>query len=118
MRGVVKWFDEQRGYGFIEPDGAGDDVFVHYSEILDKGFKTLEEGQRVEFSVEKGSKGPKAVGVHKLEGKPDKKTRSDQPGDKKTLLDAAEALEEPFNVPAGKRLQLAGSLKEMSRGLR
>ena len=64
--GTVKWFNESKGYGFIERDGA-DDVFVHYSAIQSAGFKTLHEGQQVEFSVEQGRKGLQAVNVQPLE---------------------------------------------------
>lgn len=68
-RGRVKWFDDEKGFGFIEQN-VGDDLFVHYSEIQEDGFKTLEEGDEVEFSIEEGSdddEGPKAVEVRKLE---------------------------------------------------
>lgn len=61
--GTVKWFSNAKGYGFISRD-SGEDVFVHYSAISgDTGFRTLEEGQRVEFSVEQGPKGPRATQV-------------------------------------------------------
>ncbi|OQY25537.1 MAG: cold-shock protein [Anaerolineaceae bacterium 4572_32.1] len=60
--GTVKWFNASKGYGFISREGA-DDVFVHYSALLMEGFKTLDEGQRVEFSVEEGPKGPQAANV-------------------------------------------------------
>lgn len=60
--GTVKWFNSGKGYGFIERE-EGDDVFVHYSAILGDGFRNLDEGQRVEFSVEQGQKGPQATGV-------------------------------------------------------
>ncbi len=60
--GVVKWFSEKKGYGFIEQED-GTDVFVHYSGITGSGFKTLNEGDRVTFEVEKGKKGPAAVNV-------------------------------------------------------
>ncbi len=60
--GTVKWFNASKGYGFISRDGA-DDVFVHYSAIQSDGFKNLEEGQQVEFSVEQGQKGLQAVNV-------------------------------------------------------
>ena len=60
--GTVKWFNGSKGYGFISREGA-DDVFVHYSAILVEGFKTLDEGQRVEFSVERGPKGLQAAKV-------------------------------------------------------
>lgn len=60
--GKVKWFNETKGFGFIEQD-SGEDVFVHYSSITGDGFKTLKEGQRVEFDVTKGPKGLKAENV-------------------------------------------------------
>lgn len=60
--GTVKWFNSGKGYGFIERE-EGDDVFVHFSAILGDGFRNLEEGQKVEFSVEQGPKGPQATGV-------------------------------------------------------
>jgi CspA family cold shock protein len=65
-QGVVKWFNEAKGFGFIQRDGA-EDVFVHYTAIQVPGFKTLQEGQRVEFSVEQGRKGLQAVEVQPLE---------------------------------------------------
>lgn len=64
--GTVKWFNDAKGYGFIAREGA-DDVFVHYSAIRSPGFKSLEEGQRVEFTVEEGRKGLQAVDVDPLE---------------------------------------------------
>jgi len=60
--GKVKWFNEKKGFGFIESDEGGD-VFVHYSAIQGAGFRTLYEGQRLSFEVEKGNKGPSAVNV-------------------------------------------------------
>jgi len=63
--GTVKWFNAEKGYGFIEVEG-GDDVFVHYSAITGDGFKTLDEGQRVQFNVVTGSRGPQAENVVKL----------------------------------------------------
>jgi len=66
-RGKVKWFNEQKGYGFIEQD-TGTDVFVHYSAIQGAGFKTLAEGDEVEFDVTQGPKGPKAENVRRPEG--------------------------------------------------
>ncbi len=60
--GTVKWFNSTKGFGFIEVEN-GEDVFVHYSEIKATGFRTLEEGQRVEFTVVKGQKGPQAQNV-------------------------------------------------------
>ena len=67
MRGKVKWFNNQKGYGFItREDGAGD-VFVHYSAVQGSGFKTLVEGDSVEFEVIDSDKGPKASNVNKVE---------------------------------------------------
>lgn len=63
--GKVKWFDAQKGYGFIERED-GDDVFVHFSAIEEEGFKTLEEGQEVEFEIVEGNRGPQASKVVKL----------------------------------------------------
>lgn len=65
-RGSVKWFDAQKGFGFIErPDGS--DIFVHYSDIDGTGFRTLTEGQEVEFQVTQSPKGPQAVNVQRLD---------------------------------------------------
>jgi len=61
--GTVKWFNDQKGYGFITPDEGGKDVFVHHSSIVGDGFKTLAEGARVEFEVAQGQKGPEAKNV-------------------------------------------------------
>lgn len=63
--GTVKWFNPEKGFGFIEVEG-GDDVFVHFSAIVGDGFKTLDEGQRVEFNVVQGNRGPQAENVVKL----------------------------------------------------
>ena len=59
-QGTVKWFNSEKGFGFIAQDNGGADVFVHYSEIQGQGFRTLEENQRVEFEVGQGTKGPQA----------------------------------------------------------
>jgi CspA family cold shock protein len=61
--GVVKWFNNAKGYGFITPDGDSKDVFVHFSQIAGDGYKSLNEGQRVEFEVREGDKGPEATDV-------------------------------------------------------
>ena len=63
--GTVKWFNADKGYGFITADSC-DEVFVHFSEIQGDGFRTLEEGQKVEFEVTQGDRGPQASGVQKL----------------------------------------------------
>ncbi|AID89498.1 transcription antiterminator/RNA stability regulator CspE [Klebsiella michiganensis] len=63
MTGLVKWFNESKGFGFITPDNGSKDVFVHFSAIQGGGFKTLNEGQKVEFIIEDGQKGPSAGNV-------------------------------------------------------
>lgn len=65
MQGKVKWFNAEKGYGFIETE-EGTDVFVHFSAIQTDGFKTLEEGQAVEFEIVEGARGPQAANVTKL----------------------------------------------------
>ena len=64
MQGKVKWFNAEKGYGFIETEEGGD-VFVHFSAIQSEGFKTLEEGQSVEFDIVEGARGPQAANVTK-----------------------------------------------------
>ncbi|WP_054740022.1 cold-shock protein CspD [Cellulosilyticum ruminicola] len=64
MTGKVKWFNAEKGFGFIEREG-GDDVFVHFSAIQSEGYKTLEEGQEVEFDIVEGNRGPQAANVIK-----------------------------------------------------
>ncbi|GGO48593.1 cold-shock protein CspA [Streptomyces lasiicapitis] len=65
-QGSVKWFNGEKGFGFIEQDGGGPDVFVHYSEIQGDGYKSLDEGQRVEFEIGQGQKGPQAQQVRAI----------------------------------------------------
>ena len=64
--GTVKWFNAQKGFGFIQPDDGGKDLFVHHSSIQSRGFRSLDEGQQVEFDVEQGDKGLQAVNVTAL----------------------------------------------------
>jgi len=65
MKGIVKWFDNKKGYGFITPEGAEKDIFVHHTAIQGEGYKTLEEGQAVEFDIVEGQKGSQAANVIK-----------------------------------------------------
>ena len=62
-QGTVKWFNEDKGYGFITPDGGGDDLFVHYSTIAGEGFRSLEEGAKVSYEAARGKKGMEAENV-------------------------------------------------------
>ena len=65
-KGKVKWFSDQKGYGFITPDDGSKDCFVHHNVIQGEGYKSLAEGQAVEFEVEEGPKGPQATNVRKV----------------------------------------------------
>lgn len=64
--GTVKWFNDAKGFGFITPEGGGDDLFAHFSEIRTEGFKTLQENQKVEFEVKTGTKGLQAANIRPL----------------------------------------------------
>ena len=64
--GIVKWFSDSKGYGFIVPDSGGQDLFIHHSNIAGEGYKSLQEGQKVEFEVGQGKKGPEATDVRPI----------------------------------------------------
>ncbi|MGH8528361.1 MAG: cold-shock protein [Nevskiales bacterium] len=66
VMGTVKWFNDAKGYGFITPEGGGEDLFAHFKEIQGNGFKTLKEGQRVEFVPQRGQKGMQATQIKPL----------------------------------------------------
>jgi CspA family cold shock protein len=88
-QGTVKWFSRAKGYGFIQPDGAPEDVFVHYSAIAGDGFRNLQRGERVEFAIEDTAKGPQAIDVVQLafgemEGHEDTTLDSQQPAFEET----------------------------------
>ena len=63
VTGVVKWFNQEKGFGFVTPTDGGKDVFVHFRSIVSDGYKSLDEGQQVQFTVEQGPKGPQASNV-------------------------------------------------------
>jgi len=63
VNGVVKWFNEDKGFGFLTPASGGQDVFVHFRSIVSEGYKSLSEGQQVQFTIEQGQKGPQAANV-------------------------------------------------------
>jgi CspA family cold shock protein len=65
-QGTVKWFNAEKGFGFITPDGGGADVFAHYSAIASSGYRSLDENQRVEFEITQGPKGPQAANIRAL----------------------------------------------------
>ena len=67
-RGTVKWFNEEKGYGFVSPDEGGEDLFVHYSAIEGSGFRSLEEGERVSYEPTRGRKGEEAKDVRRVVG--------------------------------------------------
>ncbi|HEY0973912.1 MAG TPA: cold-shock protein [Solimonas sp.] len=66
VSGTVKWFNDAKGFGFITPDGGGEDLFAHFREIQGTGFKTLKEGQKVQFEVRRGPKGMQAAAIRPL----------------------------------------------------
>ncbi len=66
-RGTVKWFSEEKGYGFIAPDEEGEDLFVHYTGIEGEGYRSLEEGERISYEPTRGRKGEQAVDVRRVE---------------------------------------------------
>jgi CspA family cold shock protein len=65
--GTVKWFNDAKGFGFIKPDGGGEDLFAHFSAIQSKGFKTLKENQKVEFEIVQGPKGKQATNIRPMD---------------------------------------------------
>ncbi len=68
VTGTVKWFNGEKGYGFITPDDNGNDLFVHFSSIIGEGYRTLQEGEQVDFEASEGRKGPEAINVRSRGG--------------------------------------------------
>ncbi len=66
-RGTVKWFSEQKGYGFVSPDEGGEDIFVHYTAVEGEGYRSLEEGERISYEPTRGRKGKQAVDVRRVQ---------------------------------------------------
>ena len=65
-KGTVKWFNSEKGYGFVTPDGGGKDLFVHFSNIVGEGYRSLQDGQKVEYEEREGKKGPEAANVRAI----------------------------------------------------
>ncbi len=93
QEGKVKWFDDQKGYGFIEQE-VGDDLFVHYSDIKQEGYKTLSEDQVVEFEIEETEKGLAAKNVSTVSGESDQEGDTGDTGDSEEGFEASEETEE------------------------
>jgi CspA family cold shock protein len=91
--GTVKWFSRAKGYGFIQPDGSGEDVFVHYTAIVGEGFRNLKRGQRVQFNTEDTPKGPQAVEVSAVESTEESTAGVAQTPDMSTPESTGEALD-------------------------
>jgi cold shock protein len=112
--GTVKWFSNQRGYGFIIPEGGGTDIFVHFSAIQGEGYKTLREGEKVEFEQTKGPKGDQAINVKNL-GKEKKEGAKEEKNAEAPKEEKKEGAKEEKKAEAPKEEKKAEAPKEEKR---